>query len=99
MLSFVRGPSQPGRRSAAGGAMHQGAGGRAGALQHGHRLIHSSHPLRDTLSAIFIACRAVDRGRGFWNMNSGQLVLVTLHNPREKFWGVMIALTPAGVSL
>ena len=32
-------------------------------------------------------------------MNSGQLVLVTLHNPREKFWGVMIALTPAGVSL
>jgi len=32
-------------------------------------------------------------------MNSGQLVLVTLHNPREKFWGVILALTPAGVSL
>ncbi|HEY1527476.1 MAG TPA: hypothetical protein VGH51_14670 [Candidatus Angelobacter sp.] len=32
-------------------------------------------------------------------MNSGQLVLVTLQNPREKFWGVLIALTPAGASL
>lgn len=32
-------------------------------------------------------------------MNSGQLVLVTLQNPREKFWGVVLALTPAGVSL
>lgn len=32
-------------------------------------------------------------------MNSGQIVLVTLQNPREKFWGVLIALTPAGASL
>ena len=32
-------------------------------------------------------------------MNTGQLVLVTLQNPREKFWGVITALTPAGVSL
>jgi hypothetical protein len=32
-------------------------------------------------------------------VNTGQLVLVTLHNPREKFWGVILALTPAGVSL
>ena len=32
-------------------------------------------------------------------MNSGQLVLVTLQNPREKFWGVIISLTPAGLSL
>ena len=32
-------------------------------------------------------------------MNSGQIVLVTLQNPREKFWGVLTALTPAGVSL
>lgn len=32
-------------------------------------------------------------------MNSGQLVLVTLLNPREKFWGVLLSLTPAGVSL
>ena len=32
-------------------------------------------------------------------MNPGQLVLVTLQNPREKFWGVLLALTPAGVSL
>jgi hypothetical protein len=32
-------------------------------------------------------------------MNSGQLVLVTLQNPREKFWGILIALTPSGASL
>ena len=32
-------------------------------------------------------------------MNSGQIVLVTLQNPREKFWGVLLALTPAGASL
>lgn len=32
-------------------------------------------------------------------MNTGQLVLVTLQNPREKFWGVLLALTPAGASL
>lgn len=32
-------------------------------------------------------------------MNTGQLVLVTLQNPREKFWGVILALTPAGLSL
>jgi len=32
-------------------------------------------------------------------MNPGQLVLVTLQNPREKFWGLLIALTPAGASL
>ena len=32
-------------------------------------------------------------------MNCGQLVLVTLNNPKEKFWGVLLALTPAGVSV
>ncbi|MBZ5531727.1 MAG: hypothetical protein LAO20_09870 [Acidobacteriia bacterium] len=32
-------------------------------------------------------------------MDTGQLVLVTLHNPREKFWGVLLALTPAGASV
>lgn len=32
-------------------------------------------------------------------MNPGHVVLVTLQNPREKFWGVLVALTPAGVSL
>ncbi len=30
-------------------------------------------------------------------MNSGQLVLITLYNPREKFWGILLALEPAGV--
>ncbi|HLJ85714.1 MAG TPA: hypothetical protein VKZ53_02765 [Candidatus Angelobacter sp.] len=29
----------------------------------------------------------------------GSLVLVTLHNPREKFWGMVLSLGPAGVSL
>ena len=32
-------------------------------------------------------------------MDSGKLVLVTLYNPREKFWGLMLALEPAGVSV
>lgn len=32
-------------------------------------------------------------------MNCGQLVLITLNNPKEKFWGVMLSLTPAGVSV
>ena len=32
-------------------------------------------------------------------MIPGQLVLVTLQNPREKFWGILTALTPAGASL
>jgi hypothetical protein len=30
---------------------------------------------------------------------SGAVVLVTLNNPREKFWGVLLALNPAGVSV
>jgi hypothetical protein len=29
----------------------------------------------------------------------GGLVIVTLHNPREKFWGMILALTPEGFSL
>jgi hypothetical protein len=29
----------------------------------------------------------------------GVLVIATLANPREKFWGVMLALAPAGLSL
>lgn len=32
-------------------------------------------------------------------MTSGQLILITLNSPKEKFWGVMLALTPAGVSV
>jgi hypothetical protein len=30
---------------------------------------------------------------------SGAVVLVTLNNPREKFWGKVLALDPAGLSL
>jgi hypothetical protein len=32
-------------------------------------------------------------------MEPGKLVLVTLNNPREKFWGVLLSLTPAGVNV
>jgi len=32
-------------------------------------------------------------------MDSGQLVLVSLHNPSEKFWGLMLSLDPAGVNV
>ena len=29
----------------------------------------------------------------------GVIVLATLNNPREKFWGIILALDPAGLSL
>jgi hypothetical protein len=29
----------------------------------------------------------------------GSIVIVTLNMPREKFWGALLALTPAGTSL
>jgi hypothetical protein len=31
--------------------------------------------------------------------SQGALVIATLSNPREKFWGMILALTPAGLSL
>lgn len=30
---------------------------------------------------------------------AGSVVVVTLNMPREKFWGTLLALTPAGASL
>lgn len=30
--------------------------------------------------------------------DEGAIVLVTLNHPREKFWGAIIAVTPAGIS-
>lgn len=30
---------------------------------------------------------------------SGAIVIATLSNPREKFWGMVLALAPAGLSL
>ena len=30
---------------------------------------------------------------------AGTIVLVTLNNPREKFWGAMLDVTPAGISI
>jgi len=32
-------------------------------------------------------------------VEAGTLVLVHLHSPKEKYWGVLRALTPAGVTL
>ena len=32
-------------------------------------------------------------------MEAGTLVLVHLHSPKEKYWGVLRALTPAGVTV
>jgi len=31
--------------------------------------------------------------------DAGAVVIVTLNMPREKFWGTLLALTPAGASL
>jgi hypothetical protein len=31
--------------------------------------------------------------------SAGSIVLVTLNNPREKYWGAIIAVTPAGVAV
>jgi hypothetical protein len=31
--------------------------------------------------------------------SAGSIVIVTLNMPREKFWGALLALTPAGASL
>jgi hypothetical protein len=55
--------------------------------------------MRDTLEGNFPEHHSNFQGKGSESMNAGQLVLVTLHTPREKFWGVILALTPAGVSL
>ncbi|HEV8525629.1 MAG TPA: hypothetical protein VGQ71_14130, partial [Terriglobales bacterium] len=30
---------------------------------------------------------------------AGTIVLITLNNPREKFWGAMLDVTPAGISI
>ena len=32
-------------------------------------------------------------------MEAGELVVVSCSGPREKFWGVLMGLTPAGVTL
>ncbi len=32
-------------------------------------------------------------------MDAGELVVVSCSGPREKFWGVLLALTPAGATL
>lgn len=32
-------------------------------------------------------------------MEAGTLVLVHLHSPKEKYWGLLRALTPAGVTV
>jgi hypothetical protein len=42
---------------------------------------------------------ALDHGRRSEPFLSGALVIATLSNPREKFWGMILSLAPAGVSL
>ena len=32
-------------------------------------------------------------------MNTGELVTIHLGSPREKFWGVLLVLSPAGVTV
>jgi len=32
-------------------------------------------------------------------METGSLVVVSVHSPREKFWGVLLALSAAGVTV
>ena len=39
------------------------------------------------------------RQAGLPPFHAGTLVLVTLNNPREKFWGSILELTPAGLSI
>jgi hypothetical protein len=41
----------------------------------------------------------VGRARQNEPFSPGALVIATLSNPREKFWGMILALAPAGVSL
>lgn len=55
--------------------------------------------LHDNLDALSRDAAKSQRQGPLNTMNSGQLVLVTLQNPREKFWGILTALTPAGASL
>jgi len=43
--------------------------------------------------------RAVGRARQSEPFSHGALVIAILSNPREKFWGMILALAPAGVSL
>jgi hypothetical protein len=40
-----------------------------------------------------------DRGERLGPFLPGALVIATLSNPREKFWGMVLALAPAGLSM
>ncbi len=40
-----------------------------------------------------------DRGETLGPFSAGALVIATLSNPREKFWGMILALAPAGLSI
>src|SRR5215469_16323872 len=81
--------------------MHQGHGGRKDRSEGLTGLTSETSgqvDLRGNLN--FLSIRVTkSRQRHADTMNSGQLVLVTLQNPREKFWGMLLALTPAGASL
>ena len=34
-----------------------------------------------------------------WNMKLHSVVLVTLHTPKEKIWGLLLDITPAGITV
>src|SRR5260370_37576547 len=65
------------------------------------KLQSAKHATLKHLLLQFSRCPArISRHWGRWShMESGQLVLVTLYNPREKFWGLMLSLDPAGVNV
>jgi hypothetical protein len=43
--------------------------------------------------------RQSDSHNARYPFSPGSLVIVTLSNPREKFWGMILALAPEGLSL
>jgi hypothetical protein len=57
-----------------------------------------STPTRDELRHDRRAANAAAPENG-GPFHSGAVVLVTLNNPREKFWGVLLALNTAGISV
>lgn len=42
---------------------------------------------------------ATVRAKGYGPFTAGVLVVVALHNPREKFWGAVVDLSEAGLSV
>src|SRR5437016_12806919 len=76
--------------------------GRARWIPHGGRLSEWGLSCKDCLAAatIGIVQNAVPSSSIAENpFHAGSMVIATLGNPREQFWGAILALTPEGVSL